>query len=77
VSACFDAGDRGCADGLAGELRRFWATQPPGSEVEVILRDEATRSDVPSLARLLGHAVIRAEDRPDGFMVTIRTKESS
>ena len=53
----FDAGDLGCADGLAAEFRRRIAEIPPGDRLVTVARDATAVSDLPSLARLLGHRV--------------------
>lgn len=62
----FDAGDLGCADGLAGEFRRRMDALPPGGVLRVTTRDPAAKEDLPPLARLLGHRVLGVEARPDG-----------
>ena len=53
----FDAGDLGCADGLAAEFRRRIAQVEPGGRLVTVVRDAAAISDLPPLARLLGHRV--------------------
>lgn len=62
----FDAGQLGCADGLAGEFRRRISAVPSGGVLHVTARDPAAREDLPPLARLLGHRVLGIEARPDG-----------
>jgi hypothetical protein len=53
----FDAGDLGCEDGLAAEFRRRIAAIVPGDRLVTVVRDAAAISDLPPLARLLGHRV--------------------
>lgn len=72
--ATFDAGPRGCADGLGAELRRWWDELPKGSRCQVIVRDPAARADVPSVARMLGHTVEAERDDSGALVVIVRTK---
>jgi len=65
----FDAGDLGCADGLAREFRHRLAGVPVGSSLRVVVRDPAAREDLPSLARLLGQRVASEETADDGRLV--------
>ena len=62
----FDAGDMGCADGLAQEFRRQLAKVPIGGSLEVVVSDPAAKGDLPSLARLLGQRVTSIEAHDDG-----------
>ncbi|MDQ6742350.1 MAG: nuclear transport factor 2 family protein [Candidatus Dormibacteraeota bacterium] len=62
----FDAGRLGCADGLAQAFRQRIHSIPVGDSLAVIVGDPAAREDLPSLARMLGHAVKSAEAQPDG-----------
>jgi TusA-related sulfurtransferase len=62
----FDAGALGCADGLAQAFRRRIGSVPLGESLAVTVSDPAAREDLPSLARMLGHAVTSAEALPDG-----------
>jgi TusA-related sulfurtransferase len=62
----FDAGGLGCADGLAQAFRRRIGLIPVGDALVVTVSDPAAREDLPSLARMLGHAVTSAEAQPDG-----------
>jgi TusA-related sulfurtransferase len=64
----FDAGDLGCADGLAGEFRRRMQQIPVGDALEVIAHDPAAKEDLPSLARLMGHKVRSIEVAGDGSL---------
>ena len=66
----FDAGDRGCADGLAGEFRRQIQGVPVGEVLVVTARDPAAREDLPPLARMMGHTV-RSVDAADDRRVLI------
>jgi len=62
----FDAGDMGCADGLAQEFRRQIAKVSIGGSLEVVVSDPAAKEDLPSLARLLGQRVTSTEAHDDG-----------
>ncbi len=71
----FDAGTRGCADGLAQEFRRQIACVPVGDSLAVIARDAAAKEDLPSLARMLGHAVTSIEAQDDGRLtITVEVR---
>lgn len=65
----FDAGDLGCADGLATEFRRRIQGIPVGDVLEVTARDAAAKEDLPPLARMMGHAVRSIETPDDGRLV--------
>ena len=68
----FDAGDLGCADGLAGEFRRRIQRIPVGDVLAVTTRDPAAKEDLPPLARMMGHVVRSIEAADDGcLLVTI------
>jgi len=62
----FDAGDMGCADGLAQEFRRQIAKVSVGESLEVVVSDPAAKEDLPSLARLLGQRITSTEAHDDG-----------
>ena len=62
----FDAGDMGCADGLAQEFRRQIAKLAIGGSLEVVVSDPAAKEDLPSLARLLGQRITSTEAHDDG-----------
>ncbi len=62
----FDAGDMGCADGLAQEFRRQIAKVSIGESLEVVVSDPAAKEDLPSLARLLGQRITSTEAHGDG-----------
>jgi len=62
----FDAGEMGCADGLAQEFRRQIARVPIGGSLEVVVSDPAAKEDLPSLARLLGQRITSTEAHEDG-----------
>ncbi|HEY2597679.1 MAG TPA: sulfurtransferase TusA family protein [Candidatus Dormibacteraeota bacterium] len=64
----FDAGDMGCADGLAQEFRRQIASVAIGGSLVAIVRDPAAREDIPPLARMLGHSVTSVEDQAAGVL---------
>jgi TusA-related sulfurtransferase len=65
----FDAGDLGCADGLAEAFRRQVQAIAPGEVLVVVARDPAAKEDLPALARLMGHAVRSVEASADGRLV--------
>ena len=65
----FDAGDRGCGDGLAQELRQRIDAVAIGQPLRVTVRDPSAKADVPSVARMLGHRVLSAEPFSDGRLV--------
>ena len=65
----FDAGDLGCADGLAGEFRRQMQQIPVGDVLLVTAHDPAAKEDLPSLARLMGHKVRSIEASDDGRLL--------
>jgi TusA-related sulfurtransferase len=67
----FDAGDLGCADGLASEFRRRIGAIPVGDVLLVTARDPAAREDLPPLARMMGHEVRSIETRDDGRLLMI------
>ena len=62
----FDAGDMGCADGLAQEFRRQINKVSIGGSLEVVVSDPAAKEDLPSLARLLGQRITSTETHDDG-----------
>jgi TusA-related sulfurtransferase len=62
----YDAGNLGCADGLAGEFRRRMQQIPIGEVLEVTTRDPAAKEDLPPLARMMGHVVRSIEAPGDG-----------
>lgn len=65
----FDAGDLGCADGLASEFRRRMGAIPVGDVLVVTARDPAAKEDLPPLARMMGHAVRSIETPDDGRLL--------
>jgi TusA-related sulfurtransferase len=68
----FDAGDLGCADGLADEFRRRIRAVPVGSVLEVVTSDPAAREDLPPLARMMGNTVQGVSRLDDGrVLITI------
>jgi TusA-related sulfurtransferase len=72
----FDAGARGCADGLAQEFRRQLSAVPVGGALEVTVRDPAAKEDLPSLARLLGQRVMSTEAHDDGRLtITVERRK--
>ena len=68
----FDAGNLGCADGLAGEFRKRIAAIPVGDVLVVTARDPAAKEDLPPLARMMGHEVRSTETSDDGrLLITV------
>ncbi len=65
----FDAGDLGCADGLAGEFRRHMQEIPVGHLLVVSTSDPAAKEDLPPLARMMGHVVRAIEVSGDGRLL--------
>jgi TusA-related sulfurtransferase len=57
----FDAGMMGCADGLSQEVKRQINAIPVGDTLVVIARDPIAKTDLPALARLIGHTVHSVE----------------
>lgn len=71
----FDAGAMGCADGLADEFRRRMADVPVGGSLRVVVTDPAAKSDLPSLARLLGQRVTEVQAHGDGRLTITVEKQ--
>src|SRR2546421_11800776 len=72
----FDAGDMGCADGLAQEFRRQIANVSIGGSLEVVVSDPAAKEDLPSLARLLGQRITSTQAHDDGRLtVTVERQK--
>lgn len=68
----FEAGDMGCADGLATEFRRRMQQVPVGDVLLVVTSDPAAKEDLPPLARMMGHVVRSIEAPGDGrLLVTV------
>jgi TusA-related sulfurtransferase len=65
----FDAGNLGCADGLAGEFRQHMQQIPVGHVLVVSTRDPAAKEDLPPLARMMGHIVRSIEALGDGRLL--------
>jgi TusA-related sulfurtransferase len=65
----FDAGDLGCADGLASEFKRRIGAIPVGDVLVVTARDPAAKEDLPPLARMMGHEVRSIETPDDGRLL--------
>jgi TusA-related sulfurtransferase len=62
----FDAGNLGCASGLAQEFRRQIAGVAVGDSLAVVVADPSAKEDLPALARLLGHTVKSTQTLDDG-----------
>lgn len=65
----YDAGELGCGSGLPQAFRQEIGTVPVGAVLEVRTRDPSAREDLPALARLLGHRVLRVVSTPEGTTV--------
>jgi TusA-related sulfurtransferase len=65
----FDAGNLGCADGLASEFRQHMQQIPVGHVLVVGTRDPAAKEDLPPLARMMGHIVRSIETPGDGRLL--------
>lgn len=65
----FDAGDRGCGDGLARDFRRQIDAVDVGERLRVTVRDPSAKADIPSVARMLGHRVLSEEALEGGRLV--------
>ena len=65
----FDAGDRGCGDGLAQDFRRRIDAVAVGQRLRVTVRDPSAKADIPSVARMLGHRVLSEETLDGGRLV--------
>jgi TusA-related sulfurtransferase len=64
----FDAGIMGCGDGLAAAFRDRIGQMSIGDRLRVRTTDPSAKEDLPSLARLMGHAIRDVEARPDGSL---------
>src|SRR5438128_2477083 len=72
----FDAGDMGCADGLAQEFRRQIAKVSIGESLEVVVSDPAAKEDLPSLGRLLGRRTTSTQAHDDGRLtITVERRK--
>lgn len=71
----FDAGELGCADGLAEQFRGRIDAIAVGDRLEILVSDPAAKSDLPALARMLGHSILSAEARP-GERLAITVEKS-
>ena len=71
----FDAGTLGCGDGLAAAFKDRIGQVEVGDLLRVRTTDPSAKEDLPSLARLMGHAVLDVEPRSDGSLtVTIERR---
>ena len=64
----FDAGTLGCGDGLAARFRDRITQVDVGDLLRVRTEDAGAKEDLPSLARLMGHAVRSVEAHTDGSL---------
>ena len=69
VAAEYDAGTRGCGDGLAQEFRRQIEAVGVGEQLRITVRDPSAKADIPSVARMLGHRVLSEEALDGGRLV--------
>lgn len=68
----FDAGTRGCADGLAQEFRKRIEGIPIGDVLEVQTTDPAAKEEIAPLARMMGHTVRSVEPSDNGrLLITV------
>ena len=65
----FDAGNMSCGDGFAAEFRRQMERIPVGDTLVATVRDPSAKTDLPALARLMGHEVKGFEEHPGGALV--------
>jgi TusA-related sulfurtransferase len=71
----YDAGTLGCGDGLAGAFKRKIREVGVGDLLRVHMLDPSAKEDLPSLARLMGHAIRSVEAHPDGGLtITVERK---
>lgn len=66
-----DAGDLGCADGLANWFRAELRATPVGDNLRAIVRDPGAREELPALARLMGQRVLALEAADGCFVITV------
>ena len=64
----FDAGWMGC-DVLPMVFRRSMQAVAVGDVVEFRLFDPSAKEDLPSLARMMGHKIVRSEPGDDGALI--------
>ncbi len=64
----FDAGTLGCGDGLAAAFRDRIGQMNVGDLLRVRTSDPSAKEDLPSLARLMGHAIRDVQAQPDGSL---------
>ena len=68
----YDAGTKGCADGLAQEFRRRISAIPVGDLLVVETSDPAAKEDLPPLARMMGHKLHSIEPAANGrLLITV------
>jgi TusA-related sulfurtransferase len=63
----FDAGWMGC-DVLPTAFRRQMQSVAVGEVVEFTMFDPSAKEDLPSLARMMGHKIVRSDERDDGAL---------
>lgn len=67
----FDAGDLGCADGLAQAFREHLRAIPAHDVLRVVVRDPAAREELPALARLMKHRVLAVETLDERLVIRV------
>ncbi len=67
----FDAGTRGCNEGLARTFREQLSAVPPGDTLRFVVSDPVARVEIPALARLLGHRVLSVAEDGDRITITV------
>jgi TusA-related sulfurtransferase len=68
----YDAGTKGCADGLAQEFRRRISAIGLGDLLVVETSDPAAKEDLPPLARMMGHKLHSIEPASNGrLLITV------
>lgn len=65
----FDAGQMSCQEGLAVEFRKQMDQIDVGDILIATVRDPSAKTDLPPLARMMGHELLGLEQRPDGAYV--------
>jgi TusA-related sulfurtransferase len=65
----FDAGMLDCAGGFAQEFRRRIEQIEVGETLVATVRDPSAKSDLPPLARMMGHTIHDVAEHDDGRIV--------
>lgn len=68
----YDAGTKGCADGMAQEFRSRISAIPIGDLLVIETSDPAAKEDLPPLARMMGHKLHSIEPAANGrLLITV------